>query len=270
MEMNKFDVDSLVQAGWNIEAPFVLSIIRANGEEAEMTVQKILRLLPRKRIVAVAEVDGQQYLVKVFIGRHSKRYAKREAVGAAAIEDTGVLTALLEWQTLKESVRVHVLGFEFIADAKNLLEVWKQSENDDQRLRLISNVVPALVALHEAGVVQNDIHPENFLFRSGLIYTIDGGDVTRHGKGPLGERKSLENIALFFAQFHACYDHLVVASLEQYRQLRAWPLDESRYLRVSALIEAKRSGRKKAYISKAFRECTRFSCEHSFLMVSKT
>ena len=264
MEMNKFDVDSLVQAGWNIKAPFVLSIIRTNGEETEMTVQKILRLLPRKRIVAVAEVDGQQYLVKVFIGRHSKRYAKREAVGAAAIEDTGVLTALLEWQTLKQSVRGHVLGFEFIADAKNLLEVWKQSENDDQRLRLISKVVPALVALHEAGVVQNDIHPENFLFRSGLIYTIDGGDVTRHGKGPLGERKSLENIALFFAQFHARYDHLVVASLEQYRQLRAWPLDESRYLRVSALIEAKRSGRKKDHISKAFRECTRFTCEHSF------
>lgn len=262
--MSNFDVDSLMQAGWNIEAPFVLSIIRSNGVETEMTVHKILRLLPRKRIVAVAEVGGKQYLVKVFIGRHSKRYANREAVGAAAIEDAGVLTNLLEWQASKKSVGAYVLGFEYIADAKNLMEVWQQSENDDQRLRLISNVIPALAALHEGGVVQNDIHPGNFLFRSGLIYTIDGGDVTRHGKGPLGARKSLENIALFFAQFHASYDHLVVAWLEQYRQLRAWPADEGRYLRVSALIGAKRSRRKKAYIIKAFRECTRFTCEHSF------
>jgi len=125
-------------------------------------------------------------------------------------------------------------------------------------------VVPALAAMHLGGVVQNDIHPENFLFRSGLIYTIDGGDVTRHGKVPLGPRKSLSNIALFFAQFHERHDHLVSEWLEQYRQLREWPVDKGRYLRLLDLIGSQRSERKKEYIGKAFRECTRFVCENSF------
>ena len=262
--MNNIDAGMLVWSDRGLQEPFIVSLIRSDGKETEMTVQKILRLLPRKRVVAVAEVDGKQYLVKVFIGRYSGRYAKREVAGAAAIEDAGVLTASLEWRALKKSARGHVLGFEYIPDAKNLLDVWKESENDEQRLRLISKVVPALAALHEGGVVQNDIHPENFLFRSGLIYTIDGGDVTRHGRGPLGMHKSLDNIALFFAQFHARYDHLVSEWLEQYRQLRAWPVDERRYQQLINIIDSKRSGRKKAYIGKAFRECTRFVCEHSF------
>ena len=262
--MNNFNADSLIRAGRDLPVPFLLSLVRPGGEETDMTVQKILRLLPGKRIVAVAEVDGKQFLVKIFIGRHCSRYAKREASGARAIEDAGVLTASLEWEALKKSTRGHVLGFEYLSDAKDLLEVWEKSENDEQRRRLISKVIPALAALHEGGVVQNDIHPENFLFRSDLIYTIDGGDVTRHGRGPLGDRKSMDNIALFFAQFPARHDHFVSELLEQYRQLRAWPLDEGRLQRLVGLIDSKRSKRKKDYIEKAFRECTRFTCEHSF------
>ena len=262
--MKNFDLDSLIWADLNYQKPFVLSLTWTDGEEKEMTVQKILRLLPRKRIVAVAKVNGKQYLVKIFIGRYSGRYAKREVAGAAAIEDAGVLTPLLEWQALKKSTKGHVVAFEYISAAKNLLEAWKETENDEQRLELIAKVVPALAAMHEGSVVQNDIHPENFLFRSGLIYTIDGGDVTRHGKGPLGARKSLGNIALFFAQFHARHDHLVSEWLEQYRRLRAWPVDKGRYLRVINLIDLKRSERKKEYIRKAFRECTRFICLNSF------
>jgi len=41
-------------------------------------------------------------------------------------------------------------------------------------------------------------------------------------------------------------------------------VDEGRYPRLIHLIDSKRSGRKRAYIRKAFRECTRFVCEHSF------
>jgi tRNA A-37 threonylcarbamoyl transferase component Bud32 len=262
--MINFDVASLIWADLDLREPFVLSLICSDGEKKEITVQKILRLLPRKRIVAVAKVNGKKYLVKIFIGRYSGRYAKREVAGAAAIEDAGVLTPLLEWQALRKSAKGHVVGFEYISDAKDLLEVWKEAENDEQRLSLIGKVVPALAAMHEGGVVQNDIHPENFLFRSGLIYTIDGGDVAQHGKVPLGSRKSLSNMALFFAQFHARHDHLVSEWFEQYRQLRAWPVDKGRYLRLINLIGSQRSERKKEYIDKAFRECTRFVCENSF------
>ncbi len=262
--MNTFDADLLIQAGRELREPFMLSLVHGNGEETEMTVQKILRLLPRKRIVALASVDGKQFLAKIFVGRYSWRHAKREVAGAGAIEDAGVLTPSLQWRALLKSTKGHVLAFEYISEAEDLLDVWQESENDDQRLRLITMVIPVLATLHEGGVVQNDIHHGNFLFRSDQIYAIDAGNVTRHGNDPLGERKSLENIALFFAQFPASQDHFASGPLEQYRQFRAWPLDEARAERLIDLIDKHRFKRKKDHIEKAFRECTRFTCKHSF------
>ena len=61
--MNNIDAGMLIWSDRNLQEPFVMPLIRSDGEETEMIVQKILRLLPGKRIVAVAEVDGKQYLV---------------------------------------------------------------------------------------------------------------------------------------------------------------------------------------------------------------
>ncbi|MGV0034071.1 MAG: lipopolysaccharide kinase InaA family protein [Candidatus Azotimanducaceae bacterium WSBS_2022_MAG_OTU7] len=262
--MNTFNADSLLKAGRALREPFMLSLVHANGEETEITVQKILRLLPRTRIVAAVSVDGQQFLAKIFVGRYSWRHANREVAGACAIEDTGVLTASLQWRAGLKSTKGHVLAFEYISAAENLLDLWQASANDDQRRRLISMVVPVLAALHQGGVVQNDIHPGNFLLRSDQVYAIDAGNITRHGSGPLGERKSLGNMALFFAQFPASQDHFISEPLEQYRQHRAWPLDVTRVGRLLGLIDKHRFKRKQNHIKKAFRECTRFTCKHSF------
>ncbi len=262
--MNQLNASSLIRAGRAVSEPFLLSIEQSDGQSGSVTFKKILRLLPRKRIVAVAEMNGSEYLVKLFIGRLAGRNRNREVTGVHAIEDTGVLTPTLEWQASLEGGGGYLLGFEYIDGADNLIDVWRQSVDDQARLALIGKVIPVLASLHEGGVVQNDIHPENFLIRDGSIYTIDGGDVTAHRGAGLSERKSLDNFALFCAQFHAVHDALVPELLESYRLARGWSADTSRHNTLMALIARKRAARKKNYIDKAFRECTRFHCEHRF------
>lgn len=263
--MNNLDADSLIRAGRAVKEPFQLTLDRANGNGSvvNLTVKKILRLLPAKRIVAVAEADGRDYLIKIFVGRSSHRYMRREVSGVHAIEDSGVLTPSLEWQARLRSKGGYVLAFEYIEGAHNLSGILEEAANEAEQARLIGKVIPVLASLHEGGVVQNDIHPENFLFHEDRIYTIDGGDVSRHWSYPVGETRSLNNLALFFAQFSASHDHLIPELLERYRQVRAWTDHPGREKRLVYLINRFRNQRKNDYIKKALRECTQFAAGRS-------
>jgi len=264
--MSNFDADALIRAGRAIKEPFQLSVERVNGPISivDLTVRKVLRLLPGKRIVAVAEAEGRSLLIKIFVGRAAKRYMRREVAGVHAIEDSGVLTPSLEWQARLKSKGGYVLAFEFLEEARNLSDVFEQSANEAEQTRLIGKLIPVLASLHEGGVIQNDIHPENFLFHNDRIYTIDGGDVSRHWIHPVGETRSLNNLALFFAQFHSRHDHMIPELLEQYRQVRSLTDHPGRAKRLVYLINRKRNQRKEDYLSKAFRECTQFAAAKTF------
>ena len=262
--MNNFDADSLIRVGRAAREPFLLSLKRPDGSTFDLTVKKILRLLPGKRIVAVAEVEGQEYLIKIFIGRSARSYMQREVSGTHAIEDSGVLTPSLAWQAMLGSGGGYVLAFEYLREAPSLSDVFERAGGRAERLRLAGRVVPVLAALHEGGVVQNDIHPENFLIFNDRIYTIDGGDVSRHWSHPVGESRSLRNLALFVAQFNAVHDDMIPELLESYRRVRAWPDLPGRARRLNYLVHKMRNARKDDYISKAFRDCTRIAAGGSF------
>jgi tRNA A-37 threonylcarbamoyl transferase component Bud32 len=259
--MNHLNADNLIRAGRDVTLPFTL-MVESGGEVFPVTVREVLRLLPRRRIVAVAEKQGRQYLIKLFIGRMASRYARREVRGVGSIEASGARTPSLEWQGRLQAGGGCLVAFEFLEGAQSLMEAWDNAHHYDERLALMRQTIPVLATLHEGGVVQHDIHPENFLICHGDIYTIDGGGVARYARVPLPEHKSLDNLALFCAQFHHINDDLIPAVLRQYRQCRGWTNGEGRKL--TGVIRARRSERKKDFVRKAFRECTRFSCQRAF------
>ena len=156
--------------------PFQLAIYRDDGASSLIRITKILRVLPGRRIVAKAEDEDRLYLVKIFIGRGARRYANREIRGVLAIEDAGVRTPFFEWQGRLQAGGGEILAFEYIEDATSLFEDWRTSDGE-LRQRLMQGVIPELARLHESGVIQKDIHPENFLIQQDRVYTIDGGHV---------------------------------------------------------------------------------------------
>ena len=89
-------------------------------------------------------------------------------------------------------------AFEYIEDATSLADDWREADLQ-MKAELMQRVIPVLARLHESGVLQDDIHPENFLVKKDQMLTIDGGQVVQLRN--LGHRRSLNNLAMFFAQF---------------------------------------------------------------------
>ena len=262
--MNSLDAESLIKAGRDVQVPFRLSVLRTSGAATEVTILEIFRLLPGRRLVALAETETGPVLVKVFIGRLAARYSRRESDGSESIENASVLTPKLRWQGRLQSGGGFLLAFDYLEGARNLSDVWGEADCRDTRLALVSKVIGITAKLHRQGVVQHDIHPENFLIREDKMYAIDGGGVTRHGRAPLSDARSLDNLALFFAQFQASCDDLAQSALELYCAVRGWPVKASRVPLLREKIVKKRIKLKANYIAKAFRECTRFACKRSF------
>ena len=261
--MNNLNAASLIKAGRAVPEPFELTVLRDGGTLSRITVLKILRLLPARRIVAVAEDESGQLLIKLFIGRSAARYTRREIRGVKAIESVGAKTPGLRWHGTLDSGDGEVVAFDYLGGADDLIDVWQES-SDEERHQLMKSVASELARLHENGVIQNDIHTENFLIYSGCIYTIDGGDVSHAWSKQLGQRKSLQNLALFLAQFHAGNDASIPEVLSLYQEARGWRPSLRRQEDLYRMVRTKRNQRKNNLIKKAFRECTRFSCRSGF------
>ena len=258
--MNELDVTELIKAGRNLLAPFDLKMQLENEDSADLRIREILRLLPGRRIVAKAELKDRRYLVKIFIGPRARRYAKREARGVLAIEDAGVSTPFFEWRARLQGGVGEVLAFEYIEDATSLADDWREADWQ-MRAELMQRVIPILARLHESGVLQDDIHPENFLVKKDRMLTIDGGQVVQLRN--LGHRRSLNNLAMFFAQFQNQIDNSLPQLLTLYENARGWTANSERLDKLRSYIGKHNARRKKAYIDKAFRDCTRFSCRRS-------
>ena len=261
MSLGLMDTNCLINAGRNVKTPFRLQVKKPDNEITEIDFVRVLRLLPTKRIVALARDEGQPILVKTFLGRHAVRNAKREINGVGHIVDAGVRTPKLMWEgTLVGGGRL--LAFEFLPDAISLFEQLQRSEN--QRFEVLSSVMEIMAKLHDQGVIQKDIHLANFLLSDGEVHTIDGGGIRRKTTQALDEGPSITNLALFFAQFLARHDELVPSAFACYEMARGWNEDPRRFDRLTSEIFRSRETRKRAYIGKTFRDCTRFVCYPSF------
>lgn len=261
MTMEVLDAQDLIRAGREIITPFCLWADKPGGA-VKLEIVRILRLLPGKRVVALARDGTDSILVKIYLGRGSGRYAGRETRGVRAIDRSGVPTVCLLWQAELPGQGC-LLAFAYLRDAISLNDEWDGATSDEARLGLLSEVMRIMSRMHACGVVQQDIHPANFLLSGGEIVTIDGGGISRHADVPLNEDDSLRNLACFFAQFLPRYDHLVSQVLPEYLAARGWEEDPGRLGALNRAIERERELRKRNYLDKIFRDCTRFVSESS-------
>lgn len=261
--MKVLSAAKLMAAGRCLETPFTM-VVRQDGRNVQLLIVEILRLLPSKRIVGVARVDGREYLIKAYLGKSASRYARRELEGVDLIVQAGVRTPGLIWHSRLAEGGGEVLAFEYLADAVSLHDQWRQASKDEEKVDVLTRAMVIIGKLHNHGVVQNDMHLANFLLSDGKLYTIDGGDIVKRSKPPLPESPSLDNLATFFAQFYPKYDELVQIVLPAYEAVRGWDINLFRLRRVGRGIAGNRERRKRSYIGKAFRDCTRFVCNSSF------
>jgi tRNA A-37 threonylcarbamoyl transferase component Bud32 len=260
--MNTFDARNLINAERDVRTPFRLVVRKPGADKVELSYLKVLRLLPRRRIVALAEYEGEQILVKTFLGKSAAKYALRERTGVLAIARAGVRTPELLWEGEFDNGRL--LAFRYLPDAVNIEQQWTLSHEPASQTDILIQVTKILAKLHDHGVVQHDIHLDNFLLSEGEINTIDGGAVEQRGEAPLPEKQGLSNLALFFAQLYPRFDVLIDDVFSRYMEYRGWRIIEGRLGQFENEVQRLRESRKLDYINKTFRDCTRFHCRTRF------
>jgi tRNA A-37 threonylcarbamoyl transferase component Bud32 len=112
--------------------------------------------------------------------------------------------------------------------------------------------------------VQEDLHLGNFLVTSErALYAIDGDAVRADTNGTLSRRRSIENLALFLAQFPPREDHRVAHACETYAAERGWPRERLDPAHLATRVARARELRVRHYLRKALRDCTEFHAEAS-------
>lgn len=251
-------------AGRLLPVPFCLAGRSGTGR-CRITIEKVLRILPGKRLVARATTeDGVNILIKLYLGRSAKRYALREVRGTTLIHNASIPTPRLLWQGETDTNTGNLLAFEFLEDAVSLQTDWQHTMSRSDHLEILREAMSMLAQMHARGVIQRDIHLGNFLRAGNQLYMIDGGHVERHRYGPLSIGDSIANLAEFFAQFFPRYDSLIPLVFPEYLKARSRQARESELARLDSALSRCREVRKRGYLRKTLRDCTQFECETTF------
>lgn len=227
-------------------------------------LERLLRVLPGKRVVGAGTLEGEAALIKLFIAPGSARHWQREADGLAALQDAALPTpAVLAAGPL--AGEGHAVLTAFLADAEALSTLWQRSPADDVEARL-ALLTPALTLLrraHAAGLMQSDLHLGNFLVSGGQLWMIDGDAVQGpQAPGvPLSSAAATANLALLLAQFAPEFDEQAGSCLQTYLAAGDGPVIEVQPLMRE--IEHQRAARLRDFLAKSGRDCTLFQVRRS-------
>jgi len=237
--------------GRELPPMFDVTLVTETGP-ATLHCEALLRVLPGRRIVMRAHLDGVVVLAKLFVGPRATVERQWEERGHAAFVRAGVATPpMIARGTL--TAGGEALLFEFLDLAVPVSEVD------------LLQTIPILAQLHAHGVVQNDLHLGNLLRDARGLFLIDGGSVSGMGTDkPLSIRASTRNLALFLAQFGIRAEAKFVAAWHTYAVARSFKrIDADGRALIEAVHRARRI-RVRAYLRKVLRDCSEFYAERRF------
>ena len=259
MSTPPIDASGLRAAGRAPAVPFVITL--ADGQP--LTMLRLLRVLPGKRIVGEAEFGGARVLAKLFVANGSERHWQQEHAGIALLQRAGVPTP----EILAASAVAgggHALLTAFHAEAESLATAWSDvrdcAAGSDGAMEVLSPVLIMLARMHQAGVAQEDLHLGNFLRTADRLLVIDGDSVKNFGR-LLTAAEAADNLGMLLAQLPAAWDVVRSALLAIYREAGGISgFDEAQ---LQAAIDKVRDWRLKDFLGKSVRDCSLFSVERN-------
>ena len=251
------DARTLRDAGRAVPMPF--RVVLADGRA--LLVRRLLRVLPGKRLVGEAEVDGGRVLAKLFIGQRAEWRWQREQAGLAALRRAGIPTP-----AVRAAVPIagggHALLTDFLDPVESFAQAWEalrdRPAGDARAVALLLPLLHTLGCLHAAGLVHEDLHFGNFLRHAGRIFVIDGDAlrVDRPGQ-PLALPEVTANLAVLLAQLPAAWDDELPLLLPAHAAGAGMDLPSVSVLREQ--IARVRRWRLRDLLAKTVRDCSLFA-----------
>lgn len=238
--------------------PFPLPYLLMLSQETGLHCEKILRFIPKKRMVIYGHWQGKAVVAKLFFGASAKKHLLREVKGSEQLLRAGILTpAVLFYGQASES-NISVLIFEYIPHAETLGTFWQKQQNSPSSEMTLHALTVELATQHVMGLMQKDLHLNNFLYAQGKIYTLDTSHIEQ-SSGPLTKKASLKNLALFFSQLGIHTNKLQQRLLHSYLKARCWQLNKKEVALLQTTIHHYNVKRWHAFRKKIFRNSTQFA-----------
>ena len=244
----------LHEATFSFAAPFTFYL--DNGQRIE--AREVVRIMPGKRMVVFGEWQGKSIVAKLFFDpQDARRHAERDLVGIKVLQDNRIPTPALYQQGQSLDKRVQILIFEFIDPADNLHDLCRHRIDDDSVLNLFQAVMVELATQHVFGILQHDVHLQNFLVTDKVIYSLDGGQIETLSY-LLPKKKSMDNLALFLSQLGVGAEKLQEKLFRHYAKVRGWLMKKDDLVDLFLQIKQWRLHRWDRFEKKIFRDSTQF------------
>lgn len=258
-ELRSVNWKELQRAHYQFAAPFLVAL-----EDGEFTVQQIVRLIPKKRMVVFGLWKGQPAVAKIFYdSHHAARHANEDSVGVKVMVERKIPTPALLCQTKSADKKIHALIFERIQKGIDLEQIWQMRESNESVLDILHGVMVELATQHVMGVKQNDMHMGNFLIDGKTIYTLDGAEINAQNE-ILSIESSMNNLALFLSQFGSGVEALQEHLFLYYAKLRGWLLKPQDKVNMRLQIKKWNESRWQKFEKKIFRNSTDFAAIKRF------
>ena len=210
------------------EVPFQLFIKRTYPQKRVecLSCTDLLRFVPGRRKVYEAFWDGRSVIAKVFSHKLSaKRHLRREWRGLnnLARRNLNVPKPLFYGQTEDGQ---WVVVAEKITDSSTALEAFQKIHDSTEKLDLLILVGKELAKQHIKGVMQKDLHLENFLLQDNEVFLLDVGQI-RFYRCELGRKSSITQLAMLAAWLSDNQKEDINRLCKQYYKVRGWNFEKS-------------------------------------------
>ncbi len=260
----KFTAEGLAKAGMELVPPFIVEVYLDPSDDfntdelVELQYVSVARVLPGRRVSGIAVCSaagrGETVFAKLFYGKRARRYWHRELQGAARLQSSGVPTPKVLARGATADGGGFVVLFEALEGAANL----DDESNEDMR-----EAVRMLAGLHDADLIQTDVHVGNFVRAGEDVYVVDADGVQR---ATHVLRQQFPNLGMLLAQRTPLCDADIDEMWSLYSSKRGeyvTNLGSSEQLR--RITDKQRTIRVRRFIDKTQRECTMIVHRKSFL-----
>ena len=177
--------------------PFEIELPVSNGTRQTVCCQQSLRTIPRRRTVFAGSWQERPVILKRFEDLFSWYRCGREKRGLERLLARG-LVAPKVLLTGKDGSGHHVLVIEKIENAVDVLTAVQSAASEDAAREILLAAFRYVARMHQAGVVQKDLHLGNFLIAGSAVYAIDPACMRFSGK-PISLVQSHRQLAILFA-----------------------------------------------------------------------
>jgi tRNA A-37 threonylcarbamoyl transferase component Bud32 len=223
-----------------------------------LRVEEWLRVLPEKRYVGRGTWQSRPVLAKLFTGSSAQRKLERELQGYRLVENAAIPSpSLLSFGGGKRGAWVL---YEYLEDSKALSGIWAESVFNvkESEAALLRPAVELIAQLHKQGILQQDLHLDNFISEHGKLWLVDVGELSKGSRQPLSPEQAADNLGLFFAQGDSAMP--VAGLLADYNAVAAEKLDLAA---IQKRISYWRLWRAKDLVNKSVRDCSLFKVDKS-------